>query len=535
MSEQIKKECEDSLFVYAQMMFPERYFGDVHEQMFLYFQRSLEQAMEDGQGDCAAALIPRDHQKSFCIAVALSWAITKYPWITSTYVSSNPDLAERQLTIIKNIFKSPIHRKFWPEMLNFVEDPRTGEEKHKPTGSWTQTEIMVDHPLRPSSEKDPTILATSAKSTNTGGHVKIVVYDDLVTDENYDSLAGKQEVKKAYTSFSKIATSGSIEWLVGTRYGPDDLYADLKELTYEKYDDEGHLCDEVDVWKWFERVVEDSEGQDGSGNWLWPRAKTGNGNWYGFDRTEWSKKRAKSLGNLALFGCQYYNNPNYAATDNVSEDMFMYIQPKALRQVDGKWMYGDKVLKLNAGMDLAFSESTGQTRVKRDFTAIAVTAWDSDGFLYILELRRFQTSHAEVYYEHLREMYNYWNFQEVTVETNSGGKVVANALQSSLRQDGLMLQVNHQHKNQMSGTKAERNEQLLYPLYRTRSVYHVKGGHMRDYETEVRLTRPPHDDLMDAVFISVSTSKRAPKERKSRHRGNVVSITRFGSGRRRRA
>jgi hypothetical protein len=106
---EIRQNCENSLYYYAQLMFPNRYFGDVHEEMFRFFQKSLETAMESGEGDNAAALIPRDHQKSFCIAVACSWAITKYPWFTVTYVSSNPTLAERQLTVIKNIFKSEAH------------------------------------------------------------------------------------------------------------------------------------------------------------------------------------------------------------------------------------------------------------------------------------------------------------------------------------------------------------------------------------------------------------------------------------------
>lgn len=114
MSQEIRQECEQDLYLYAQMMFPNRYFGDVHQDMFAFFQKSLEKAMESGDGDNAAALIPRDHQKSFCIAVACSWAITKYPWFTVTYVSSNPTLAERQLTVIKNIFKSDIHRELWP-------------------------------------------------------------------------------------------------------------------------------------------------------------------------------------------------------------------------------------------------------------------------------------------------------------------------------------------------------------------------------------------------------------------------------------
>ena len=70
MTAEIRKECEQDLFLYAQMMFPNRYFGDVHQDMFAFFQQSLEKAMESGDGDNAAALIPRDHQTSFCIAVA---------------------------------------------------------------------------------------------------------------------------------------------------------------------------------------------------------------------------------------------------------------------------------------------------------------------------------------------------------------------------------------------------------------------------------------------------------------------------------
>ena len=221
----LRSQCEQSLYYYAQMMFPDRYFGDVHRDMFNFFQSSLEEGMATGHGDNSAALIPRDHQKSFCIAVACTWAITKYPWLTTTYVSSNPKLSERQLTIIKNIFKSDIHRELWPEMLNYEVDTRTKELAHKPTGAWTLSEIAVDHPSRSKGEKDPTIFATSAKSTNTGGHVKLCIFDDLVTNENYASASEREAIKEAYQSFSSIATTGSIKWLVGTRYGDNDLYA----------------------------------------------------------------------------------------------------------------------------------------------------------------------------------------------------------------------------------------------------------------------------------------------------------------------
>lgn len=534
----VRTECENDLFTFAQLMFPKRYFGDVHEQMFRFFQNSLEKAMADGQGDNAAALIPRDHQKSFCIAVATAWVITKYPWFTVTYVSANPVLAERQLTVIKNIFLNPDYRELWPDMLNYETNPRTKSMEHKPTWTWTKTEIVIDHPERPKSEKDPTIAATSAKSTNTGAHYKLCIFDDLVTNENHRSAAEREYIREAYQSYASIATTGSIKWLVGTRYGDDDLYADLKQRSYTIYDDEGNYVEEKLLWTWFERVAEDSRSRDGSGTYIWPRAKMPDGNWYGFNQTELGKKRAEAF-NLELFYAQYYNDPNAVATDRINRDCFMYLQPSALEHRQGKWYYGNKLLKLNCGMDLAFSEGSGIKKVKRDYTAICVSAWDEEGYLYILALDRFQTDKAEVYYDQLIQLYNYWDFREVTVETNAGGKVVANAIQSMLRQEGITgLVVNHQPKTGKDGSKQERNEQLLEPLYRNKTVYHTKGGYTKLLEEELRLTRPPHDDLKDALYIAVSTGKRATKPRwaTNKSRENVVQAgSRFLSRNRRRA
>lgn len=511
--ESIRQTCEQDLFTYAQMMFPKRYFGDLHRDLFRFFQNSLEHAMSTGESDNAGALVPRDHQKSFCIAVACSWAITKYPWFTVAYVSSNPKLAESQLTVIKNVFKSDIYRELWPSMLNYEIHPRTKQLEHKALETWTKTEIVVDHPDRPKSEKDPTIRATSAKSTNTGEHYKLCIFDDLVTNENYRSAAEREEIREVYQSFASIATTGSIKWMVGTRYGDNDLYADLKERTVPVYDNEtGELLEEKPLWNFFERVMEDSRMRDGSGTYCWPRMKMPDGSWYGFDRNERARKKAEAF-NEELFWAQYYNDPNAAATDRISKDHFMYLQPSLLTQKNGHWHYGAKQLKINCGMDLAFSEGSGIKKMKRDFSSIAVIGFDDEGYCYILDLKRFQTDRAEVYYEELVDMYNYWNFRECTIETNAGGKVVANFIQDNLRAEGHLLVINSQHKNQTHGTKEERNSLLLEPMYRQKSVYHTKGGYTRELEEELRLSKPPHDDLKDALYIAVSTAKRPTKAR----------------------
>ena len=534
--DEVRASCENSLYYYAQMMFPDRYFGEVHEEMFFYFQKSLEKGIQEGEGDNAAALIPRDHQKSFCIAVAASWVITKFPYFTLTYVSSNPTLAERQLTVIKNIFKGEAHRELWGEMLNYEINPRTKEYEHKPLGGWTKSEIAVDHPDRPKSEKDPTVAATSAKSTNTGAHYKMCIFDDLVTNENYKSAAEREEIKEVYQSYASIATTGSIKWMVGTRYGDNDLYASLKEKEFEVFDDEGNVTATTPLWSWFERTIEDSKTKDGSGTYIWPRQKMPDGNWYGFNRTELSKKRSEAF-NLELYYCQYYNDPNAASEAKITPDCFMYLQPNMLENRQGRWHYGNKELKLSCGMDLAFSEGSGNRKTKRDYSSIAVTAWDSEGYLYILELQRFQTAKAEVYYEKLIELHEYWDFREATVETNAGGIVVANFIQDEIRRAGHTLVIKHQHKNQAHGTKEERNAQLFEPLYRNKSVYHTKGGYTKLLEEELRLTRPPHDDLKDSIWIAISNSKRPSKAKFATNRKdrNVVDAGSRFLNRRKRA
>jgi hypothetical protein len=74
-------------------------------------------------------------------------------------------------------------------------------------------------------------------------------------------------------------------------------------------------------------------------------------------------------------------------------------------------------------------------------------------------------------------------------------------------------------------------------LYRNKSVYHTKGGYTKLLEEELSLTRPPHDDLKDSVWIAISNSKRPsrPKFATNRTNRNVVDAGSRFLNRRRRA
>ena len=491
---QIRELCESDLYSFAQYVFPDRYYGDVHKELFRWFQEE--------ESDFQLALIPRDHQKSHCIAVYCAWKLTIKPWWTFLYVSSNPGLAKEQLDVVEQILKSDRYRAIWPEMLNYVKD-RDGSMKHKPLYGWTQDAIRVDHPERRKRQvRDPSIRATSAKSGKTGYHCNEVIFDDLVTDENYGSQAEQDEVIKCYKNCMKIMTTNSKAKAVGTRYGEDDLYALMSELSIPIYED-GIEVGEEKLWSIFERVVEDSPNRTGDGNFLWPRTFIPSLNeWFGFDQRELAiKKRNLTIdGDLSSFYAQYYNDPNDKALQRISRNNFEYIEPKHLTKDDFSWYYAGEKLRLVAAMDLAFS-AAGKKR--RDYTAIAVVGMDKDGFIYILDIDRFQTEKYEVFYERLIQMYAQWGFKELYVETNNGGGLVADFIKSQVRREGGSLEVKGEPAPN-DRSKQERTIQILEPRYRSGSVRHNKIGLIRVLEEELMQPRPKNDDVKDAVTLAVS-------------------------------
>lgn len=522
--QELKQLCESSLKDYAQWVLPDRYFGDLHMDMFDFIQYE--------ECDSKALLVPRDHQKSICIAIAASWLITIDPTITINYISYNADLVEKQLAFIKSILRSERHRLLWPHHLNWVKD--RGEIKHKPTSYWQNVKFKIDHPDAKNSA-DPTVRAGTVRGTNTGMHCKVNIFDDLVTDENWKSDSDKAEVLACYENFSKILSPGGKSYAVGTRYSPDDLYSHLKEEAAEWIDPETGLEQKEQLWKVFEATVEDSHLRDGTGNYCWPRMKMPCGSSYGFDARELAIKKAKlSKNGLTNFFAQYYNDPNDESTNVIKSDCFHYLDPRKLRQEGSSWFYNDNQLRIYAAADLAFSDGQAKNAKRRDFTAIAVVGVDCEGFIYVLELDRFQTDKPDVYYNRIIELHEYWDFKELYVETNSAGKFIKQYLSDEVRRNGGTLKVEGGAHVSHQGRKEERIAQVLHDRYHNGTIFHNKGGYSRLLEEELKLARPPHDDLKDAVAMAVSRCVKPLQSRaRSRSSGNVIKASsRFGGSRR---
>ena len=500
--EETKALAESSLLAFAKLTNPTRLYGSVHEELFRWWTRpdGLENQL---------LLLPRDHQKSHCLAVRVAWEVTRNPDITVLYVSATADLAEKQLYAIKNILTSPVYRRYWPEMVNEEEGKRE---------LWNVSEIAVDHPKRKAEGvRDPTIKAAGLTTNITGFHANIAALDDVVVPKNAYTEEGRNSVKNMYSQLASIETTGAREWVVGTRYHPDDLYQELKDMVEEIYDDHGNPVGEQEVYEVFERVVEED------GVFLWPKSARPDGKHFGFDEAELARKKAKYI-DKTQFYAQYYNDPNDPENHRLSFGDFQYFDPTYLEFEGGVWYFNDRRLSLFAAADLAWSDTN-----RSDYTAVAVIGVDEDGYIYVLDLARFKTTKYEEYYEKIIAMYFRWQFKKLLVETNGGGLLVAEYLKDKIRKEGGSLVIEGRNAPRRMGSKEERIAEIVEPRYENNTIWHYKGGLTNILEEELILANPKHDDLKDALAAAIMISKPPGKLNRSiKEKVPMIFHSRFG-------
>jgi hypothetical protein len=390
---------------------------------------------------------------------------------------------------------------------------------------WTNSEIAVDHPTRKAEAiRDPTVFTGGLTTGLTGLHCDVAVLDDVVVPENAYTEEGREKVNRQYSLLSSIEGSEMEEWVVGTRYHPKDLYAQMLDMQHEEYTEEGEVENYVPVYDLFERVVEDMG--DGTGTFLWPRQQRKDGKWFGFDAKILAKKRAKYI-DKSQFRAQYYNDPNVGDGSAIDRGRFQYYDKKHLSNEGGSWFINGKKLNLYASVD--FATSTGN---RADYTAIVVIGIDRDRSIYVLDVDRFKTDKISVYYEHILQLYSKWGFRKLGAEVTAFQKAIVNDLRDSyFRPNGLYISIEELKHTKQQGSKEERINALLEPRYDNLAMWHFKGGHCQTLEEELVLQHPPHDDCKDALAAAVSIAippMGIVGRDKTRTDGNIVYHPRFG-------
>lgn len=472
---QVREQAEGDLEAFIRLIHPQRVLGGVHSELISWWTRDQAKSHQ-------LTLLPRDHQKSALIAYRAVWEITRNPAIRIIYLSSTSNLATKQLKFIKDILLSDTYRYYWPDMVNVAEGQR---EK------WTESEISVDHPKRKyEAVRDPTLYTAGLTTSFTGLHFDIAILDDVVVMENAYTDEGRKKVETQYSLLASVSSTDAMQWVVGTRYHPRDLYQKMVEMNMDIFSDEGEVVSDEPIYEIFERQVE-SRG-DGSGEFLWPRQQRYDGRWFGFDQNILAKKRAQYLDRIQ-FRAQYYNNPNDAESSTIRE--FQYYERHFITRDSGKWYFKGRRINVFAAVDFAFSR-----RKRADSTAIVVVGVDSVHNFYILEIDRFKTDMISDYFDHILRLHQKWDFRKIRAEVTAAQEIIVKDLKENyIRPQGLSLIVDPYRPTRNEGSKEERIEATLQPRYKNKQIYHYLGGNCQVLEEELILQNPSHDDVKDCL------------------------------------
>jgi|TARA_X000001382_G_scaffold81951_1_gene57744 phage terminase large subunit-like protein len=497
--DEIRQAAESDLSVFIKLIAPEQVLGLCHEEVIQWWMREDQKSHQ-------LLLFPRDHGKSRLIAYRVAWELTKDPTLRCLYISATANLAEKQLSFIKNILTSDIYQRYWPEHVN----PDEGKRER-----WTTSEICLDHPLRKQEKvRDPSVFTGGLTTSLTGLHCDIAVLDDVVVYENAYTGEGREKVKSQYSLLSSIEGSNAREWVVGTRYHPSDLYNDLMQMTEDLYDRHGEKTGEDNIYEIFERAVEDRG--DGTGEFLWPRQQRKDGKWFGFDLKILAKKRGQYL-DKGQFRAQYYNDPSDPDNVPVRPDKFQYFERKFLREENGFMFYKENKLNVYAAVDFAFSLSR-----KADYTAIVVVGVDAENNVYVLDIDRFRTDRISEYFEHILHLSTKWNFRKMRAEVTVAQQAIVKQLKELIKQHGLAISIDEFRPNKHQGNKKERISSTLEPRYDNLQMWHYKGGNTQVLEEELSSRHPPHDDVIDALASAVDIAVKPAKSSGRQRKNNVV-------------
>lgn len=339
----------------------------------------------------------------------------------------------------------------------------------------------------------------------------------LVVPENAYTEDGRESVSKKASQFTSIRNAGGFTMACGTRYHPADIYSTWKAQEYEIYSDDDEVVDRRPVWDIKEYVVEDNNV------FLWPRAIRSDGKAFGFDNKVLARIRAE-YSDKVQYHAQYYNNPNDPGSNRINRDRFQYYDKKFLKQENGYWYFKRKRLNVYAAIDFAFSLSK-----KSDYTAIVVVGVDEDGHIYILDIDRFKTDKIATYFEHVAALHSKWEFKKLRAEVTVAQTIIVRDLKDRMREEGLRLSVDEFRPNRKEGTKEERIASALEHRYENQSVWHFKGGFIDVLEEELILSKPPHDDVKDALAAVVEIALKPKRSRMDDRPTNVVQFnSRFG-------
>jgi hypothetical protein len=196
---------------------------DVHHEALNYFpeidSNATVEELSVGVKRRRSLMYPRNTYKSTMdIANVVRLILNYYLTIAILILSGSKELAFAFVDQVASFFVRSGNR---PVTLFQALFPELCITRQKNSGEFTaalrQNEPQIIEPL---------VWGNSIDSATTGWHPDVLILDDVNNNRNSNSFSARVRVTKAYKLSRKILKPTGIEMLIGTPYGPGDLFND---------------------------------------------------------------------------------------------------------------------------------------------------------------------------------------------------------------------------------------------------------------------------------------------------------------------
>jgi hypothetical protein len=164
-------------------------------------------------------MLPRNTYKSTldmanCIRLILNYYMT----LAILIMSGSKDLSFAFVDQIASFFVRPTDR---PGTLFQMLFPELCIPKQKHSGQFTTALRQMDPEII-----EPLVWGNSIDSATTGWHPDVLILDDIVTNRTGSAFDSRKRITTAYKLSRKVLKPTGIEMLIGTPYGPGDVFND---------------------------------------------------------------------------------------------------------------------------------------------------------------------------------------------------------------------------------------------------------------------------------------------------------------------
>lgn len=432
-------------------------------------------------------LLQRGSIKTGVITVARNvQRILVNPEIRILISSNKAENAQDMLREIKGHLVNPILLQLFPEIL--YPDPARQSPK------WTESDLIVK---RTGSPKESTVETIGVTGELTSKHYDHMTFDDVVGKENSQTREARQQVKKFLQIAQSLADPGATQDFVGTPWDLDDAWAWLKEqraagLPVGLY--------EMPCW------VPDPAGVEVPG--YGPVRATFPERFFvdvDLTRDEPGKENLlfiRKIKGTAEFAAQYLLNPVPSETAYFPRDKITVRARRELPPADRLWTV--------MTVDPAIS-----TKDWADYSALAVTGFDGDGLMHLLDLRRGRWEESELIAQIYDAYARHPQIHVIGFEAIAWQKMFRHLMVSEGERRGLYLPVVKLERD----TKQAKNTRIraLEPYWSAGEIVIAAECPAReDFLEEAERWRPDkentHDDLLDAVVDSLQLRLRPDQQ-----------------------